>query len=839
MYSLQRMDNYFILSSHFQNNKNTPKIDKSIIGGKAYGLFKYIENDTLPFIVIKSNLYKIWSEDKDKAQKILENISIVIKEHFETLNINNYIVRSSAKFETSKERGNYLSSDGNITNNELLSTIVQIWEQNQSICDEFIENSFALIIQEYVKPVLTGHLSNERRVSRNTNDWIIEYYDQEGLNYESERIKYNPKKDYFVSNFKCKTILDLKKILISLPYYFQNIKKIIDLRCHIEWVWDGTKLWLVQYDIDETIENGTEPGSEWSITNIVTPKENLECLRKLSSIKEIKWSKTKCIQTFIDLDLPFGEIYILDNPDILEALYNNNIPQELKTDLEWLLEYPIVIRTDVNSTEEYSRVLLPRTDAIFKIEESLKYLEDKVNYFVNEGVKFDGFCFLIHRFILSKSCALAFAKPNIPKTRIDSTWGIVDGLYYHPHDSFEISTKDGKVKKLIRCKNEYLDVKSDGTWFSKKAGNKYDWKESLTKTQLQEIADYTTKIANRLNMPITVMYFVDIDKYTGYKNILPWFYTTEEITENREKFSDSIFSNDYILIEKKLDLTILNENDRNFRKKQTIKLRPNAEIIREKKIVEDIADFALKYNIPVELDGSILAHPYYILRKKGVRVKCTNYFDPKYGSKNFYKLVRDKISVNIESKGEKTNTVKVEPEKLLIYLKEKAIEEALEFYWEKTNDDAVIEELADLFEIIRSSSKVLGSNIIEIEDIANKKAESKGAFESGILLLDTTEYSLINTIERVDNTLFNNEPINGNLPTEYKRSIKKSQRISIDNSVLNIPYICSNPQSIRLPLSLSEHRIIEVTYNAKNISIKFLRDKRKEDPDQLTIEFPQ
>jgi hypothetical protein len=77
------------------------------------------------------------------------------------------------------------------------------------------------------------------------------------------------------------------------------------------------------------------------------------------------------------------------------------------------------------------------------------------------------------------------------------------------------------------------------------------------------------------------------------------------------------------------------------------------------------------------------------------------------------------------------------------------------------------------------------------------------------------------------------------LLTDYKRSTKKSQRINIENSVLNIPYMYSNPQSIRLSLSLSRHRIIEVAYNAKNISIKFLRDKQKEDPDQLTIEFPQ
>jgi len=705
MYFLPRMDNYYSLSSHFKN-RNFPVVsEKEMIGGKAYGLFKYIEDETLPFVVIKSNLYITWTNNRENAENILRNLVNKVSEQFASLNICNYIVRSSARFESSRDRGNYISSDGNITNDNLYETILRTWESNQDICNEYASNPFSLIIQQYIQPKLTGHLSNERRISRNTDTWFIEYYDSKGVFNESQKVRYNSNKKLQTRNFNCTNKTELKEILKWIPHYF-NITKQIEVRCHIEWIWDGRKLILVQCDIDEVLEDGTEPGSEWkNNTKIISTSENLELLKKFSTNRCRKWSKTNCVQTFIELNLPFGEIYILDDTKVLEDLSNGIKPEGLYNDLKWLLEYPIVIRTDILSKSEYNRILLPRTDTIFKIEDTFDYLIKQVQYFIENDIDINNFCFLIHRFILSKSCALAFSKPNIPKTRIDSTWGIVDGLYYHPHDSYEISIIDKIVKKQIRCKNEYLDVNLDGTWFSKKSGSKYDWKESLNKNQQFEIAKYTTQIANFLGVPVTVMYFVDIDKCTGYKNILPWFYTTEEVTANSEKFSDSIFSNDYILIETYDDLKNLENQDIDSLGKHTIRLRPNAEIIRDKEVVEEIANFALKYKIPVELEGSILAHPYYILRKNGVRVKCSNYFDPKYDSKDFYKLVRDKIPINIESRGEKTTTIKIEPKQLLSFLKEKAIEEALEFYWESAND-AVIEELADIYEIIRSSCNV-------------------------------------------------------------------------------------------------------------------------------------
>lgn len=827
---LPKMDEFYICSSHFNKADSRAPIERESVGGKSFGLLSYVEKQTLPFITIKSNLYDIWCETPEKAINILSDVLKDVLDLFTSLDIKSFIVRSSAKIETYKERGNYFSSKGNILPEYLQTTVIDIWTQNKSICSEFEGNTFAIIIQQYIQPSLFGHLSNERRISRNINICLVEYYDRNGVFSVSKRFKTKTKNDD-IDIYEVRNAKELKRNLEFLPYSFIQDTK----RFHIEWIWDGKKIWLVQCDLEEDSDLGTEPGNEWIKKTIISKREHFSVLKRLSSITNHKWSKTKCVQTFIDLKLPFGEIYILDNPNVLKDLANGVLSNELLDELEWLLEYPIVIRTDIDTSQEYARVLLPRTDSVFTIEETTDILIKQSKYFHSENIGYEDFCFLIHRFILSKSCALAFAKPNIPKTRIDSTWGIVDGLYYHPHDSFEVSITDEKIKKQIRCKSEYLDVKENGVWFSKKSGVNFDWKESLTKKELLNIAHFTTKIADKLDTAVTVMFFVGIDCNTGYEKILPWFYTTDEITGSSEKFSDSIFSNDYILIETKDDLDEFKNKVLLENKKHTIKLRPNAEIIRDKKIVEEIATIAKENNIPVQLEGSILAHPYYILRKNGVKVKCVNYFDPQYSPKNFYKLVRDKIPVNIESKGENARIIKIEPKQLLRFLKEKAIEEALEFYWEK-EEDSIIEELADLYEIIRSSCNVFSISINEIEKIADKKVQSKGDFSAGIILLNTTESSLIDIIDREKNQLFEIGTIDRRM---IKSSTENKHKVFFESSTLKIPYMHNISKSLKIPENILNSRLIEVSYHKRNIEIKFIKEKKQEDLLQLKIEFPE
>lgn len=818
-------DKYYIKSVHFEDN-NQRIIPKNIVGAKSVGLF-YLEEDTPPFIVITTALYNEWINEPSEAKKHLSNLlDTIILPLFEKKNISDcFIVRSSAVVETSRERGNYISSLGNISKTKLFETILDIWSQNKDLCKEINNNSFAIIIQQYISPAYHGHMSNERHISRNINQFYVEYFSSEGK-FSSKNIKSlkNIKPNI---NLLCSTKNNLDEVLKAIASYL--LKKRSE-RFHLEWVWDKNKLWIVQYDAEEGIEKYSAPCSDWNENKKLSSTLDFNVIKKLSTLENCKWEKAKCVKTFMKLNLPYGEIYILDNSKELENLSTQNISKELEDDLNSLLEYPIVIRMDLIESDE-NRILQPRTDTILSIDDAKRYLKEKAKLYKDNNIQFDSFCFLIHRFIISRACALAFTKPFIPKVRIDSTWGIVDGLYYHQHDSFEYSMRLDKVKKLIRCKSEYIDVRKDGKWFSKRAGHLYDWKESLTKQQIKSISKYTAEIANYLGKPVTVMFFVGIPSVTGYAEILPWFYIDDEISDTYEKFADSIFSNKYIIIESKKNIDNLNNYVFDDNHKYTIKLRPNVEIIRDKQIVEQISDFAKQKNIPIEIDGSVLAHPYYILRKKGVRIKYINPFEPKYDTQQFNKLVRDKIVVNIESKGEIARTDKIESQKLLEFLKKKAIEESLEFYWAKNHDD-IIEELADIYEVIRSSASIYGVTMEIIKDKADSKLKEKGGFKTGTILLNTKEEALINIINPQRNVnLFNKE-------LDVNRRIPQKNRINIKDRTLFLPYIENEKLKIRNSLNLTDCQIIEVAYSNRDIAIKFIEKKIEKDKNQLEIDFP-
>jgi len=188
----------------------------------------------------------------------------------------------------------------------------------------------------------------------------------------------------------------------------------------------------------------------------------------------------------------------------------------------------------------------------------------------------------------------------------------------------------------------------------KKSGTEWDWGESLTQKEIIKVCEFNNKISDHLDSPVTVMYFVKVDKRTGYPSILPWYYTTEEVTESSQRFTDVIFAQKRFLIQTENDFEELKTSvAKGQTKKITITLKLNPDLLRDKDLLETIGSFSKEHNISIELQGSILSHTYYILRKMDVSVKTVDPFDPQYDKQFFYKLVRDKIPINIESKGEK------------------------------------------------------------------------------------------------------------------------------------------------------------------------------------------
>ncbi|MCX6155941.1 MAG: nucleoside triphosphate pyrophosphohydrolase [Candidatus Kapabacteria bacterium] len=821
-----------LFSEHFSStiqNKNL----KELVGQKGKGLLGCVKEDTPPFAIITFDFFREYLNYEINAKNLLVEIAKDITNAFDKLGVKKLIVRSSAKIEGFDERGFYESIENEIQTNDLKSTIELSLAKNKSNVSVSKGNEFALIIQQLITPKLLGHLSNERRVSRNRTDWLLEIVNEKGE--FSDSVKFD------ISTIKTVTTpislyCSSKQDLIQQLKVFAAHSKSNESRFHYEWVWDGARFWIVQKDIEGNTTKGTAPGSNWS------QRKPLICSfqpKVLHHFKEINhnWKKIECVETFKACRFPQGDIYALEGSKVITELIQQKRNEDLTADLSELLQYPIVIRMDIATSDNYGGVLLPRTETIFSLKEAFDFLQLYSKIFSELGVNTNDFCFLIHRFIISKSCALAFAKPRLPRVRIDSTWGIVDGLYYHPHDSFEFNSTNKTTKKKIRCKTEYLDVDETGKWFSKKSGSDWDWAESLNALQIKEISSFTTAIANFLDKSVTVMYFVDVDVNTGYPSLLPWFYTTEEIPDSSEKFTDVIFSGVSGLVTCIDDFELLKEkiSSGTITGKFSIKIKLNPDILREKHFIESIGNYCKEKNISVELDGSILSHTYYILKKCGARVKSIDPFDPTYKKQKFYKLVRDHIPIYIESKGETAKTFQLEARELLKFLKGKAIEESYEFFWEE-DEDKTIEELADIYEVIRGTCKIFGINIEELIAIADKKLEKKGGFEKGIFLLETSEEALIKVISHDEqqtlNLSFDENPILANKPYKLPQNLNLIQS---SENYLELPYIAPSTEKRIVQEIKIGNQVLIIEYKTRFISIKLKDEKPSEDIKQPSL----
>lgn len=102
----------------------------------------------------------------------------------------------------------------------------------------------------------------------------------------------------------------------------------------------------------------------------------------------------------------------------------------------------------------------------------------------------------------------------------------------------------------------------------------------------------------------------------------------------------------------------------------------------------------------------------------------------------FNKLVRDNIPTKIENNGEIAITRILNDEEYRVELYKKLKEECTEVVESKTSMDT-LEELADVFEVIKSIAELENKSIDDIIEIANQKRLKRGGFEKRIFLEKT------------------------------------------------------------------------------------------------------
>ncbi|WP_371068523.1 phosphoribosyl-ATP pyrophosphohydrolase [Sediminibacillus sp. JSM 1682029] len=104
----------------------------------------------------------------------------------------------------------------------------------------------------------------------------------------------------------------------------------------------------------------------------------------------------------------------------------------------------------------------------------------------------------------------------------------------------------------------------------------------------------------------------------------------------------------------------------------------------------------------------------------------------------YHKLVRDYIPQIIEQNGKNCSTSILSDQEYIAALKQKVSEEAEELVTAETKQ-AIIEEAADILELLHAIAEVNGTSITEIEKERKKKKAERGGFKERVFLLEVDD----------------------------------------------------------------------------------------------------
>ena len=104
--------------------------------------------------------------------------------------------------------------------------------------------------------------------------------------------------------------------------------------------------------------------------------------------------------------------------------------------------------------------------------------------------------------------------------------------------------------------------------------------------------------------------------------------------------------------------------------------------------------------------------------------------------KVFNKLVRDNIPAKIHNNGEEAVTRILDDDEYRTELYKKLLEEANEVVKSSVAEET-LEELADVYEVLKAIAELENKNIDDVVEIAKQKRAKRGGFEKRIFLEKT------------------------------------------------------------------------------------------------------
>lgn len=727
-------------------------VSPELVGWKAFGLASIPAEWVPAFFVLAASTTANRPSDQSLNSWIGECLERVGLSSADRL-----IVRSSGSFETITYRGQLPSRACSPT--EVTNTIRDLMREVPGVAEGHVH----WIIQEYVEPKQKGQLSNERRLRLEKRDWVIEV-EPEGERYGSTLSmavrKWRDGTEVSDLDLKCTSRLEISIRLRRVAMWAAKLSS----RTLFEWVWDGRHIRIVQADVADP-EPGINPKLLLPAHARPAELESLSVFRPASEEDYEKYGKLRNADLYRDLGYDMPNFYVLQDRKAIAEIISGRVNSKLKRDLEELTKRPLIMRTDGIGLPTNKDEMLPRSEELRSYDEARDWLTAYADQIRERELENDNLCLIAHHFIPSVASAWARAEPGNRIVRIESLWGIPEGLYWYSHDTFEIDTQtisieavpsskeaEYKVNQRLRYKGRFIAPNAQGKWIPYHTKPPFDWNASVSKRDwLFQIARTTRLIAQRENYPVSVMWFIGNHSEATSHQVLPWFHDRSELSgplrvaPRKKRKSARDFS-----IEKMVDWEELQKDIKSGTKVERVVVKPiEPELIRNPKFARELARLAASNRFVVELSGGLLSHIYHVLHSEGAQVECVDLFGAEEDIIEYSKVVRDKVPSLIERRGEGVEKVRVTGEALVTALQRKLVEEALEARDARSGHE-LIGELADIEEVIRALSKVVEFDLNDVEVERKNKRKKRGGFDRGLMLTKTTTPHSIQNFEVSD-----------------------------------------------------------------------------------------
>lgn len=710
------------------------------VGLKAYGLCSIPSDWTLPFFVICGG--GVIGQETITNALTLSKIKPSSK----------VIVRSSGVLESIDSRGSLDSEES--TCQDIIPTINTLRSRISDSNPDIDIDKVHWIVQPLAPLQIKGHLSNERRLSEALRDWVVEVEATGSTPPETHKIpirKWRDARPNEIRKLDCQYKANYINSLESVARWAHNRK----LRVHFEWVWDGKTVYIVQADECNEKDNGVDPTKLTAELSSKTINFSPKAFRIASDEDYKTYTKLSNAKIYRELGYTAITFFVLDCKRELDLILNEGTcSPSLINDLKELTQQPLVIRTDGTLIPDEQRQMLPRSNELRTTEAAIAWLTDLFrNKIIELKLEHSELCLVAHHFIPASASAWSQAHPDKRRVRIESLWGLPEGLYWYAHDVFDVDTNFISAKELnrkpenfsirerLRYKGRFVAPNQNGEWVVHHTASSHDWKRSITRQEwIEEIAWTSKRIAERLNKAVVIMWFIDIPKTTLKHSVLPWYHEDWKHEGPLPKAAPrkKLTHSEEFTLRTKADWLKLKGYCEAGRVIARVFIDPSEpELVRDQQFAKELAQLAHKYRFVIELSGGLLSHAYYMLTSSGCQVECADLYATEEGELEFHKLVRDKIPENIHSRGEEVKLLKLEGEALITALKRKIVEEALEVLDAETSQ-SIIEELADLKETVNALTKALSITDKNIEDARKYKKEKRGAFDSALMLEKTS-----------------------------------------------------------------------------------------------------